>query len=74
MVGLTAEPTQRLVALCGELDVEELRPSDQARKEVRALVAGHGPVNQHREEELFRAIARTHPPSPVVLEAPPAAP
>jgi hypothetical protein len=70
VAALTADPTQRLVALSGELDLDELRAADKARQALEALLQGDGPVDQDRVEELFRATAHSHSAVGVFIQAP----
>jgi hypothetical protein len=74
VVELTARPTLRLVALSGEVELDELRAWNEARKELESVLEGEGPVNQDRVEALVRATALPHSAVGVFIEVPPAAP
>jgi hypothetical protein len=72
VVALTDDPTQRLVALSGRFDIDDLRASYEARKQLEAVLEGDGPVDQDRVEELYRASARSHNTVGIFAEVPPA--
>jgi hypothetical protein len=74
VVELTASPTLRLVALSGEVVPDELRASNEARKELESVLEGEGPVDQDRVAALFRATAPPHSAVGVFIEVPAAAP
>jgi hypothetical protein len=74
VVVLTADPTQRLVALSGDLDIDEPKASDEARKQLEAVLEGDRPADRDRVEELSRATARSDNTVGAFIEVPPAGP
>lgn len=69
VVALTEDPTQRLIALSGDFDLDDLRASYEARQQLDALIAGDAPVDQDRVVELYRASVRSHLTIGVFVEA-----
>ena len=74
VVDLTASPTQRLVALAGDLDLDRIRASNEASNELEALLADEGPVDEDRVEALLRSAVLPDSAVGVFIEVPPVGP
>ena len=74
VVDLAARPTLRLVALSGDLSLDELRAADAARKELDAVMTGKRTADEDRVETLLRSARASHTSVGVFIEVPPAAP
>jgi hypothetical protein len=64
----------RLVALSGDLSLDELRAANAAREELDAVMTGKRTADEDEVETLLRSARASHTTVGVFIEVPPAAP
>lgn len=74
IVDLAARRTLRLVALSGDLSLDELRAANAAREELDAVMTGKRTADDDEVETLLRSARASHTTVGVFIEVPPAAP
>lgn len=74
IVDLAGRPTLRLVALSGDLSLDELRAANAARKELDAVMTGKRTADEDHVETLLRSARASHTSVGVFIEVPPAGP
>jgi hypothetical protein len=74
VVELAARPTLRLVAISGDLSLDELRAANAARKELDAVMTGKRPADKDEVEALLQSARASHNSVGVFIEVPAARP